>query len=100
MPFLGKNNDLASEFSRSNDQRPGQKMRYVYTSRVAGYMKPKPLFDGIIKYDLDKNTTQTHELGRGRFCGESVFAPLRGGTAEDKGWLLTLVWDAVEKQPE
>ncbi len=93
-------NEVASDFSRINDQRLGRKMRYVYASRVAGYMKPKPLFDGIIKYDLEKNRSQTHELGRGQFCGESVFAPRLRGTAEDDGWLLTLVWDAVEKQSE
>ena len=92
--------EVASEFSRINDQRTGRKMRYVYAARVAGYMKPKPLFDGIIKYDLEKGTTQIHELGRGRFCGESVFAPRPGGRYEDEGWLLTFVWDAVAKQSE
>lgn len=92
--------EVASEFSRINDERIGRKMRYVYAARVAGYMKPKPLFDGAIKYDLESGTTQTHELGRGRFCGDSVFAPRPGGTAEDEGWLLTFVWDAVAKQSE
>ena len=92
--------EVAREFSRINDQRTGRKMRYVYAARVAGYMKPKPLFDGIIKYDLEKGTTQIHELGRGRFCGESVFAPRPGGRYEDEGWLLTFVWDAVAKQSE
>lgn len=92
--------EVASEFARINDQRLGRKMRYVYAARVAGYMKPKPLFDGVIKYDLEEGTTQTHELGRGRFCGESAFAPRPGGTAEDDGWLLTFVWDAVAKQSE
>ena len=91
---------MASEFPRINDQRTGRKMRYVYAARVAGYMKPKPLFDGIIKYDLEKGTTQIHEPGRGRFCGESVFAPRPGGRHEDEGWLLTFVWDAVAKQSE
>lgn len=91
---------VPSEFPRINDGLIGRKMRYVYASRVAGYMKPKPLFDGIIKYDLENDSTQTHELGRGRFCGESTFAPRPGAAAEDDGWLLTLVWDAVAKQAE
>ncbi|MEM1169552.1 MAG: carotenoid oxygenase family protein [Cyanobacteria bacterium P01_H01_bin.35] len=91
---------IPSEFPRINDGLLGRKMRYVYASRVAGYMKPKPLFDGIIKYDLEKDSTQTHELGRGRFCGEITFAPRPGGIAEDDGWLLTFVWDAVAKQAE
>ncbi|WP_293065375.1 carotenoid oxygenase family protein [Okeania sp. SIO2B3] len=67
---------VASEFPRINDGLIGRKMRYVYASRVAGYMKPKPLFDGVIKHDLENDTTQTHELGRGRFCGETTFASL------------------------
>ena len=91
---------VASEFPRINDRLMGRKMRYVYGSRGAGYMKPKPLFDGVIKYDLEKGETQTHELGRGRFCGESTFAPRPGATVEDDGWLLTFVWDAVAKQAE
>ncbi len=92
--------DVASEFPRINNGLMGRKMRYVYASRVAAYMKPKPLFDGIIKYDLENGSSHTHELGRGRFCGESVFAPRPGAIAEDDGWLLTFVWDAVVKQAE
>ncbi|NER26263.1 MAG: hypothetical protein F6J89_00995 [Symploca sp. SIO1C4] len=92
--------DVASEFPRINERLMGRKIRYAYASRVAGYMKPKPLFDGLIKYDLQQASTQTHELGRGRFCGESAFAPRPGSTTEDDGWLLTFVWDAVAKQAE
>lgn len=91
---------IPSEFPRINDAKLGQKMRYIYAARVAAYMKPKPLFDGVMKYDLENKTTRVHELGRGRFCGESVFAPRPGGTTEDDGWLITFVWDAVAKQSE
>jgi carotenoid cleavage dioxygenase len=92
--------DLPSEFPRINDARLGRRMRYAYAARVAAYMKPKPLFDGVIKYDLDNEVTEVHELGRGRFCGETVFVPRPGGTLEDDGWLLTFVWDAVAQQSE
>ena len=92
--------EVASEFPRIDDRRMGRKMRYVYAARVAGYMKPKPLFDGLIKYDLERGMAQTHELGRGRFCGESAFAPHPESSSEDEGWLLAFVWDAVAKQSE
>ncbi len=91
---------VPNEFPRIDDRLMGRKMRYVYASRVAGYMKPKPLFDGIIKYDLETGSTETHELGRGRFCGECTFAPNPDGKDDDDGWLLTFVWDAVAKQAE
>ncbi|NEU81343.1 carotenoid oxygenase family protein [Nostoc sp. UIC 10630] len=92
--------DVPSEFPQINNQFLGRKNRYIYTSRVAPYMKPKPLFDGLIKYDLGTNNSQIHEFGRGRFGGDTTFVSRPGATAEDDGWLLTMVWDTVAKQSE
>ena len=92
--------DVPSEFPQINTQFLGRKNRYIYTSRVASYMKPKPVFDGLIKYDLETGSSQVHELGRGCFGGDSAFAPRPGASTEDDGWLLTMVWDAVAKQSE
>lgn len=91
---------VPSEFPEINPQFLGRKTRYIYTSRVAPYMKPKPVFDGLIKYDLETGRSQTHEFGRGRFGGDSAFAARPGARTEDEGWLLTMVWDAVAKQSE
>ncbi|WP_341530518.1 carotenoid oxygenase family protein [Nostoc sp. UHCC 0302] len=92
--------DVPSEFPQINNQFLGRKNRYIYTSRVATYMKPKPVFDGLIKYDLETGSSQVHEFGRGRFGGDSAFVPRPGASIEDDGWLLTIVWDAVAKQSE
>ncbi|MBW4574168.1 MAG: carotenoid oxygenase family protein [Aphanothece sp. CMT-3BRIN-NPC111] len=90
--------DQASEFPRVNEQRLGQSTRYGYTARSAPGSIPK--FDGLIKYDLETGSSQTHEFGRGRYGGEGVFAPRPNATAEDDGWLLTFVHDEVEKNSE
>jgi carotenoid cleavage dioxygenase len=92
--------DVPSEFPQINNQFLGRKNRYIYASRVASYMKPKPVFDGLIKYDLETGSSQVHEFGRGRFGGDSAFAPRPGASVEDDGWLLTIVWDAIAKQSE
>ncbi|GEM_PF-7890 len=92
--------DVPSEFPQINNQFLGRKNRYVYTSLVANYMKPKPMFDGLIKYDLENRSSQVHEFGRGRFGGDSAFAPRPGASAEDDGWLLTFVWDTILKRSE
>jgi carotenoid cleavage dioxygenase len=92
--------DVATEFPRINDDFTGRKTRYMYASRQATYMRPRLLLDGLIKYDLETGNSQVHEFGRGRFGGDSAFAPRPGASTEDDGWLLTMVWDAVVKQSE
>jgi len=92
--------DLPTEFPTINEGWLGRKARYIYASRSANYMKPKPLFDGLVKYDLATGEKQIHELGRGRFCGECAFAPRPDASGEDDGWLLTFVWDAVIERAE
>ena len=34
-----------------------------------------------------------HDFGAGRAPGEFVFVPAAGGTSEDDGWLMGLVYD-------
>ena len=52
-----------------------------------------PLFDGLIKYDLDAGKSETYEFGKGRYGGEAVFAPRLNASSEDDGWLLTYIYD-------
>ncbi|MGJ5674024.1 MAG: carotenoid oxygenase family protein [Nostochopsis sp.] len=92
--------DVATEFPRINDNLTGRKTRYLYASRQATYMRPRLLLDSLIKYDLETGSSQVHEFGRGRFGGDSAFAPRPGATTEDDGWLLTIIWDAIAKQSE
>jgi carotenoid cleavage dioxygenase len=90
--------DRPSEFPRVNEQYLGRAARYGYTGRMAA--DPMPLFDGLIKYDLETGSSQVHEFGTGRYGGEAVFAPRPGATAEDDGWLLTYVYDTTNESSE
>lgn len=86
-----KLDDVASEFPRVNEELLGRKTRYGYAPRMApGTL---PLFDGLIKYDLDTGKSETYEFGQGRYGGEAVFAPRLNASSEDDGWLLTYVYD-------
>ncbi|HEY9768475.1 MAG TPA: carotenoid oxygenase family protein [Coleofasciculaceae cyanobacterium] len=90
--------DVASDFPRVNENFLGRQTRYGYAGRMAqGSM---PLFDGIVKYELKSNKSQTHEFGSGRYGGEAVFAPRRGGKDEDDGWLITFVCDCHSQTSE
>lgn len=90
--------DVASEFPRMNETLVGRKNRYGYTGKMAN--NPMPLFEGLIKYDLEKGQSETHHFGAGRYGGEAVFAPRPGATVEDDGWLITFVHDENEQQSE
>ena len=59
-----------------------------------------PLFGGLIKYDFENATSQTHEFGKNRYGGEAVFAPCPNATAEDEGWLVTFVYDENSQTSE
>lgn len=90
--------DVPGEFPRVNEQLLGQKTRYGYIAKSA--KSSMPLFDGLIKYDLSSGKSQTHELGKGRYGGEAVFAPHPSATEEDEGWLITYVHDTTEDTSE
>jgi carotenoid cleavage dioxygenase-like enzyme len=92
--------DTASEFPRINENLVGRKTRYGYSGKIAP--TPTPLFDSVIKYDFEKGTSQTHNFGKGRYGGEAVFAPAQKDTPEneDKGWLMTFVFDSNTETSE
>jgi carotenoid cleavage dioxygenase len=90
--------DRVSDFPRVNEQWLGRRTQYGYTAKMA--LSSMPLFDGLIKYDFNSDTSETHEFGRGRYGGEAVFAPRPGAIAEDDGWLLTFVYDTDEQTSE
>jgi carotenoid cleavage dioxygenase-like enzyme len=82
--------EQANEFPRHRGSLTARPYRYGYCTA------PSP-DDGAgwptLKHDL--HTGQRWELdhGPGRCAGEPVFVGRDGGTAEDDGWLLTLVHD-------
>ncbi|WP_334311395.1 carotenoid oxygenase family protein, partial [Nodularia sphaerocarpa] len=92
--------DQVTEFPRINDNLVGRKIRYIYAGQGALYASPKPLLDGVKKYDLEKGTAESYFFGRGRFGGECVFVPRPGATVEDDGWVITYIHDTITNKSE
>ncbi|AHJ28514.1 carotenoid oxygenase family protein [Nodularia spumigena CS-584] len=90
--------DVSAEFPRINENLLGQATRYGYAGRMDN--SPLPLFDGLIKYDLNNGKSQTHAFKQGCYGGEAVFAPSIGAKHEDDGWLITFVHDEALQKSE
>lgn len=90
--------DVPGEFPRVNENLLGRKNQYGYVGKIV--YSQNPLFEGVIKYDFEKGTSQTHEFGKNRHGGESVFVPSPNATAEDAGWLMTFVYDENSQRSE
>lgn len=83
-------NALVTEFPSINDARTGADYRYSYAiafpgAGLSGYH--------TVKFDTRTGREKLLAHGDGRMPGEAVFAPAEGGTAEDDGYLLTIVSD-------
>lgn len=90
--------DVATEFPRTNDTSLGRYQRYTYNPRIAH--EPQLLFDGLVKYDLERGTSETHAYGAGRWGGEASFAPRANAVDEDDGYLLTFLYDEAAEISE
>lgn len=84
--------DQSGEFPRIDDRRAGRRHRYMYNALARSWQFDFD-FHGVVKYDVDAGRSQRFIHGDSVVSGEHVFAPAPGGTAEDDGWLLTMVTD-------
>ncbi|MGB1253523.1 MAG: carotenoid oxygenase family protein [Candidatus Promineifilaceae bacterium] len=93
--------DRVAEFPRYNEDLTGRRNRYSYTGHGTMPEAGKgQLFYGLIKYDLQTGTSMEHSFGRNRYGGEAAFIPHPDASAEDDGWLVTLVFDQESEQSE
>ena len=46
-----------------------------------------------IKHDIEGQTTEVHDYGRGRKTSEPAFVRRSGAVTEDDGWILSYVYD-------
>ena len=84
--------DRGGEFPRVNDNLAGTETRYLYNS-LARTWEFEFEFHGVVKYDTVTGDAVEHFYGESEVSGEHVFAPNADGTAEDDGWLLSIVTD-------
>lgn len=81
--------DRNTEFPTIDDRVSGVRSRYSYAMDIP---RSAPLaFRGIVKFDLDRGTSERYEAEAGTYLSEAPFAPREGSTAEDDGYLVSFV---------
>lgn len=83
--------DRAQEFPRVDPRRECLPHRYGYALEVAP-AGGAFAFGGLLKHDLQRRTSERHDVGQGRAASEPVFVP--AGPGEDEGYVLATVYDA------
>ncbi len=86
--------DTPVEFPRIDDALAGRRHRYGYCT-MAGYRPEQPSWEGLVKYDFQRDESTRFEPGPHRSASEAVFVRATDGTGEDEGWVLTVVYDAT-----
>ncbi|WP_200841831.1 carotenoid oxygenase family protein [Actinomadura sp. K4S16] len=85
--------DTPGEFPQYDWRRSTRRHRFTY---MTGRTGPSGEYDTILKVDSDTGHTQAHDAGPGTYVGEPIFVPRAPDSAEDDGWLLTVVYLAAE----
>ncbi|MBW4575612.1 MAG: carotenoid oxygenase family protein [Aphanothece sp. CMT-3BRIN-NPC111] len=87
------------EFPFINPAKMGQPHRYIYLGAAHDPEGNAPL-QGILKVDVTTDERQLWSAAPRGFVSEPVFVPRDGGTEEDDGWVLTLVYDAAHNRSD
>ncbi|MEV0718967.1 carotenoid oxygenase family protein [Asanoa sp. NPDC050611] len=89
--------DLVTEFPTIDNRRVGLPNRHSYALAFPGSGRSDW---AVVKYDHDTGTRKVAELGRDRLPGEAYFVPGEGGTADDNGYLMSVVSDLDSNSSE
>ena len=71
----------------------GRVHRYGYAMEITDEWD---FASGLRKHDLVAGTSERHDAGPGRACGEPIFVPASPDAGEDEGWVLTVVYGAAK----
>jgi carotenoid cleavage dioxygenase-like enzyme len=86
------------DFPRIDERRFGQPYRYAYAMMLPETANPAFLSgDSLFKHDLKTGVRGVHRFGPHRYPGEFVFVPAHANAAEDEGWLIGLVVNAIDQ---
>ncbi|MEU0937883.1 carotenoid oxygenase family protein [Embleya sp. NPDC005971] len=88
---------LVVDFPTIDARRTGRPHRFDYALAFPGAGLHE---HAIVKYDASTGERQVAGQGPGRMPGEAVFVPAAAGTAEDDGYLLTVVGDLARDGSE
>ena len=88
--------DRVVDFTRVRDSVVGLKNRFGYAAAFASGL---PVAEGFMKYDLDNDSSEFHDLKGGQ-GSEAVFVEDPNGQAEDDGWVLSYVYQPEEDRSE
>lgn len=91
--------DRGGEFPRVNDDHATRRTRYLYNC-MARTWEFEFEFHGVVKYDLQSGSADEYFYAASEVSGEHVFAPDPNGTAEDDGWLLSIVTNRATEQSD
>ncbi len=91
--------DRGGEFPRVNDDLASRPTRYLYNC-MARTWEFEFEFHGVVKYDLETGGATERFYADSEVSGEHVFAPDPNGTAEDDGWLLSIVTDRATESTD
>jgi all-trans-8'-apo-beta-carotenal 15,15'-oxygenase len=83
----------AVELPRVSPHVEARRHRHTYCVAFAARGGGAP-FERLLKHDLETGRIDEYDPGDERYAGEGVFVARPDATAEDDGWLLTMVYDA------
>lgn len=85
--------DASCEFPRVSPLVEGKPYRFAY---VASHLPEgrRGMYQRITRLDVEEGRAVHAPLPEGHFPSEPIFVPRPGGTKEDEGWLVSLVYDA------
>ncbi|CAI9277888.1 unnamed protein product [Lactuca saligna] len=88
----------ATDFPVINQDFSGSNNKYVYAATCSGVRRELPHFpfDTVVKFNTEKNSTQTWSVGTRRFIGEPIF--ISNGSNEDDGYLLVVEYAVSEQK--
>ena len=91
---LSQNADL--ELPRVSDSLVARPYRYAYGISSSGIPAPAPLFNSLVKLNVDTGEVQYYTPPDGA-CAEPIFVGDPQGTREDDGVLLSVILDKVRE---
>ncbi|RJO73855.1 carotenoid oxygenase [Nocardia panacis] len=95
--------DRPQDFPRMNGLREVRPHRYGYTAGTELYrgasvlaQRPEAAYrNALLKHDLERGRTETHEFGADAAVSEPVFVPCAAPKTEDDGYIMTFVHNPI-----